>query len=66
MYPIARHGDDRKSDQAISKRHNDDLISSFVEGTASKIGISDRTIERSIQCARGVKLYNVVQNVIHI
>lgn len=51
IYPETKQGGDRKSEEAKSKRHNDALIPSFTEDTAAKTGVSDRTVERSIQRA---------------
>lgn len=46
LHPETKNGGDRKSE-----RHNVVLIPSFVDDTSVKIGVSTRTIERSIQRA---------------
>lgn len=43
-YPETKHGGDRRSEEAKSRRNDFVLIPSFAEDTAAKLGVSPRKI----------------------
>lgn len=50
LFPATKHGGDRKSEEAKSKRHGDDLIAnSFAKDSADKMSKSQRTVERKVK-----------------
>lgn len=54
LHPETKHGGDRKSEETKSNGNNFHLIDipSFAEDTATKTGVTDRTIRNSIQRAQ--------------
>jgi DNA modification methylase len=53
LFPETKHGGDRRSEEARSKRNNFDL-KSFAEDTSEKTGVSSRTVEQEVQIASGL------------
>lgn len=51
LHPQARHGGDRRSDEAGSKRK--DFVS-FAADTAAKAGVSERTVQHEVQIATAI------------
>ena len=51
-YPETKHGGDRRSEEAKSRRNDFVLIPSFAEDTAAKLGVSPRTYEARYPEAR--------------
>ena len=54
LHPETRHGGDRKSEEIKSSICRDDSAKSFAEDTAEKMGVSPRTVERSVQIAENL------------
>lgn len=54
LYPETKHGGDRKSDGAKSKRQDDVLVPAFAQDAAAKTGKSERTIQRAVSVANAI------------
>ena len=54
LHPETKHGGDRKSEEIKSTNCRDDSAKSFAEDTAEKMGVSPRTVERSVQIAENL------------
>jgi N6-adenosine-specific RNA methylase IME4 len=54
LHPETRHGGDRRSERAQSKRQDGDLIQPFSESAAAQTGTSRRTVERAVRIAESI------------
>lgn len=54
LYPETKHGGDRKSDGAKSKRQDDVLVPAFAQDAAAKTGKSERTVQRAVHVAEHI------------
>lgn len=54
LHPEAKHGGDRKSGEIKTKKFRFDLVKSFAQDTAEKLGVVPRTVELQIQTAKNL------------
>lgn len=54
LHPEVKHGGDRKSGEIKTKKFRFDLVKSFAQDTAEKLGVVPRTVELQIQTAKNL------------
>ena len=54
LHPETRHGGDRCSEKSKATKCRDASVKSFAQDTAEKMGVSPRTVERSVQIAENL------------